>query len=88
MRELLEIIIYLNLVSGAVYKLLQTLGTGGGISDFWQNVTGEPEDLKNCDVTKIKLQILKNFQIYFFDFRLLLLQPENVGKNCKQPLRV
>ena len=49
---------------------------GGGASQIWQNVTGEPGDIKNCDVTKVKL---KNYQIYFLDFRLLLFQPENIG---------
>ena len=29
---------------------------------------------------KVKLKDLKKFQIYFLDFRLLLFQPENVGK--------
>ena len=43
-------------------------------------MTGEPGDLKNCDVTKVKLINLKNYQIYCLDFRLLLFQPENVGK--------
>ena len=31
-----------------------------------------------CDVTKVKLENFKNFQIFFLDFRLLLFQPENV----------
>ena len=41
---------------------------------------GGPEIIKNCDVTKVKLKNFQNFQIYFLDFRLLLFQPENVGK--------
>ena len=42
--------------------------------------TGGPGDLKNCDVTKVKLIFFLNFQIYFLDFRLLIFQPKNVGK--------
>ena len=52
-------------------------------------MTGGPGDLKNGDVTKVKLKILKYFLMHFFGFRLLLFQPENVGKirkNCRQAI--